>query len=382
MTMEGITKEKLDEWATNPVGAVALHLKQRLVSVEGVSDEGKGGVVFPPTYADIGYNVDTLSDGTKVALMDSVGSQANRMEPMFKAAADGQAAKPLAALVPQIEIVLRTQGKGKDAHKENISLLDLAHRSADAVVRSCPGLSKQIEDAFEELRRTGNAVPLCALAPTSLVFGVWDSRGESGQKRPRLVRAVIRAWDVEPLTASSQFNSVRKLLDKDQFEELEAQAKKSGSKLADAGFDDVPSPGVRGGILVKGRIEREVTVNLVALRGLRGEDEKETAELRKYLLGLSLLAATAEIDLFLREGCNLRFAGEDEWTEVPRRGDPQPVALSGQGPRKVIEDYAKEAVEPFRSQWPEKLEYHFDLKQAQDLIKKASKKKPGDADKG
>jgi hypothetical protein len=27
--------------------------------------EGEGGVIFPPTYADIGYNIDTLSDGTK-----------------------------------------------------------------------------------------------------------------------------------------------------------------------------------------------------------------------------------------------------------------------------------------------------------------------------
>ena len=34
---------------------------------------------------------------------------------------------------------------------------------------------------------------MCALAPTSLVFGVWDSRGGTGEKRPRLVRAIIRA---------------------------------------------------------------------------------------------------------------------------------------------------------------------------------------------
>jgi hypothetical protein len=42
------------------------------------------GVIFPPTYADIGYNIDTLADGTRVATIDTVGSQANRLEPIFK----------------------------------------------------------------------------------------------------------------------------------------------------------------------------------------------------------------------------------------------------------------------------------------------------------
>ncbi len=53
--------------------------KQRLIPVEV-----ENGVIFPPTYADIGYSIDTLSDGTRVATIDSVGSQANRIEPLFK----------------------------------------------------------------------------------------------------------------------------------------------------------------------------------------------------------------------------------------------------------------------------------------------------------
>ena len=85
-----VTSALLDTWATDPKGPVALHLKQKLLPVEG-----DGSVIFPPTYADIGYNIDTLSDGTRVATIDSVGSQANRMEPIFKAAADGRAENPL-----------------------------------------------------------------------------------------------------------------------------------------------------------------------------------------------------------------------------------------------------------------------------------------------
>jgi CRISPR-associated protein Csb1 len=66
----GIAHATIDGWADDPKGPVALHLKQKLLPVEG-----EGGVIFPPTYADIGYNIDTLSDGTKVATIDSVGKQ-------------------------------------------------------------------------------------------------------------------------------------------------------------------------------------------------------------------------------------------------------------------------------------------------------------------
>src|SRR5437762_1653375 len=304
-----VSAELLDTWATDPNGPVALHLKQALLPVEG-----KGGVIFPPTYADIGYNIDVLSDGTKVATIDSVGSQANRLEPIFKAVPDGQISNHLADLVPQIEIVLNSKKEKKgskdknDSHIEKLSILDLAHRSADAVVQSSPTLSTQVAKAFEALRKTGDAWRLCVLAPTSLVFGVWDSRGGTGEKRPRLVRAVIRAWDVEPLHAAAQFNSIWKALDEDQRKQLEDEAKKQKKKLSEKGFADAPavfrksekipkfrdgSPNpdarVLGGVLADGRIEREVTVNLVALRGIRGTDDQKSKEIRKYLLGLSLL---------------------------------------------------------------------------------------------
>lgn len=389
-----LSKELLDAWATDLNGPVALHLKQKLVPVEG-----EGGVIFPPSYADIGYNIDTLSDGTRVATIDSVGSQANRMEPIFKAPAD---AKRDDWLVPQIEIVLHEKD-GDNPHREKRSIFDLAHRSADAVVLASPTLSIAIANAFEALRQTGDAGPLCTLAPTSLVFGVWDSRGGTGEKRPRLVRAIIRAWDVEPLHAAAQFNSVWKALDEDQQAELEKEAKKQKTKLSEKGLadapatfrkvgqsaakylhefrDGVPNPERRvlGGVLTNGRIEREVTVNLVALRGLRGKDVEETKQIRKYLLGLSLLAATAEIDLFLREGCHLRYAGEDVWHAVPRRGEPDPVNLGSVEARTQIQTYASGAAEHFRPKWPKELEHKFDLKEAKKLLAKKDEENSGEA---
>jgi CRISPR-associated protein Csb1 len=382
---KGVTRELFDTWALDPNGPVALHLRQKLVPVEG-----EGGVIFPPTYADIGYNIDTLADGTRVAMIDTVGSQANRLEPIFKKAADGEPENQLASLVPQIEIVLHS-GKKKSAaeHPEKRSLLDLAHRGADAVVLASPSLSGAFSEAFEELRRTGNAAKLCALAPTSLVFGVWDSRGGSGEKRPRLVRAIIRAWDVEILHSAAQFNSVWKALSEEQQQGLrEGEKGKGKAKRSDVGLADAPAtwrtdkvpqfiggapnPEARvlGGVLAKGSIERDVTVNLVALRGLRGEDVNETKQLRRYLLGLSLLAATADIDLFLREGCLLRYGDEDVWSEVPRRGTPNPVALASEEARQALLSYADEAAKPFRTRWPDKLEHRFNLAEAKKLLAK------------
>ncbi len=408
MTIE--INKQLDDWATKPDGPVALRLKQKLLPVE------ESGIIFPPTYADIGYNIDKLSDGTRVATIDSVGSQANRLEPIFKS----DSKSPQEWLVPQIQIVIRKEACGecdacknadaggpKGAKKKACmqprevtrSLLDLAHRAADAVVQSSPDLLKVLGPAFKELQR-GDTGPLCAIAPTSLVFGVWDSRGDTGEKRPRLVRSIIRAWEVEPLHAAAQFNSLWKLLDEEQQEVLTKEAKSKKVKLSEKGLADAPgvfrpkikapqyidgSPNpearVLGGVLVRGRIEREVTVNLVALRGLRGRDNAETAAIQKYLLGLSLVAATQDIELFLREGCLLRYAENgDQWYSVPRRGEPAPTSLDA----TTVKTFATSTAGHFRAKWPEAfkekwpkepqlppdLKYSFNLDDAKKLLAK------------
>jgi len=400
---EGIIR-LFDGWL-DAKGPVALRLRQRLLPVE--ADEDGHGVIFPPTYPGIGYNIDTLADGTRVATIDTVGSQANRLEPIFKSTGrdeKGEELNPLANLVPQIEILLRRRtavkkGRGKEAELgggsredlvEKRSILELAHRSADAVVLASPTLAGEVANAFAILRSQGNAAPLCALAPTSLVFGVWDSRGGSGEKRPRLVRSIIRAWDVEILHSAAQFNSVWKALSEEEKQELEKEARAKKVRLSEKGLadasaifrktrtqeyrDGVPDPDARvlGGVLARGPIERDVTVNLVALRGLRGGGAEESRQVQQYLASLALLAATADLELFLREGCLLRYAGNDVWSAVPRRGDPTIVSLPEQG---QLVSYATRAAEPFKEKWPKDgdgrplaLEHEFNLSEAKKLL--------------
>ena len=301
-----LTSETINRWADDTLGPVALCLRQSLMPVEG-----EGGVIFPPTYADVGYNIDDLLDGTKVATIDSVGAQANRMEPIFKASPDGQAQNPLAALVPQITIDV---GEGRV-----VSILDAGHRLGDAIVRSS-SLKADARKAFELYLSKGDASAVAKLAPTSLVFGVWDSR-DTLAKLPRIVQSVVRAWNVDRLTRSAQYSPPVDYAALDVFSEEDQKKAEGDSKspLAKRGFVPVPAGRAHGGVVARGPILREVTINLIALRRLQSEVGRE---LRRYVLGLSLVAATQPIDGFLRQGCLLTLdpSVSAQWFSVQRDG--------------------------------------------------------------
>ena len=294
-------------------GPVALTLRQILLPVEGAD-----AVIFPPTYADIGYNIDRLSDGTKVATIDSVGAQANRMEPLFKAGANGAPQNPYAALVPQVTI---TYGNDR-----SISILEAGHRLGDALIRST-ALAEEVNSAFRTYLDTGDAIAIARLAPTSLVFGVWDSR-DTQAKLPRIVQSVVRAWDVDTLTRSAQYTPPVDYSELEVFSEAEQKKQEGNQKspLAQRGFVHVPATGDHGGIVVHGELRRDVTVNLIALRRLGGDNGPS---LRRYVLGLALVAAAAPIDGFLRQGCLITPNPDapPAWVAVARDGTREEVTL-------------------------------------------------------
>jgi hypothetical protein len=84
-----------------------------------------------------------------------------------------------------------------------------------------------------------------------------------------------------------------------------------------------------------------VNVNLASIRELRGATDPQTKVLQEYVLGLALVAATSEPDLNLREGCNLRFKGEQSTTLVYRKGEDKSVTM------KAVEDFAETAAKAF-----------------------------------
>lgn len=324
--MSHLEEATIQRWL-DPKGPVALVLKEHLTPVEG-----EKGVFFPPTYANDKqpYNIDELADGTKVVTVDSVGSQANRMEPMF---ASGPLSDPeLVKLVPQVVIEI---GDGKQ-----VSILEAGHRLGDAIVRAST-LKDRARAAFQAYLETGDVTLIAKLGPTSLVFGVWDSR-DTQAKLPRLVQSVIRAWDVDELHRSAQYFPPIDYAKLEVFSDEEAKKSENNPKspLAQRGFVPVPSTGAHGGVVARGPIIRDVTINLIALRRLRSTEN--TALLQRYILGLSLVAATEPLDGFLRQGCLLVPKADQPtgWEEVARTGVRSSLTLTNDLARIFAADSA------------------------------------------
>lgn len=295
-----------DSWLTGVDGPAAIVLREHLMPVEG-----HDGVIFPPTFAagdgfKGGYNIDVFGDpdeGQNVCLIDSVGSQANRIEPIFMESKYEE-------LVPQIEI---------SAGERSVNLLEIGHRAGDALAR-CSELQGDLQKAFKELL-LGDGGPLAKIAPTSFVFGVWDSR-DTQAKLPRLVSSTVRAYNVRELTRSAVYTPPINYSELDVFTEKEKEKAEGDKKspLAKRGFVHNPASNEHGGVFATGGIRRDATLSLAALQQIRakakkaeGANEKQlaaadleaTLKLRRYILGLSLVAFTAPPTCYLRQGCNL-----------------------------------------------------------------------------
>jgi CRISPR-associated protein Csb1 len=209
-------------------------------------------------------------------------------------------------------------------------------RRAKATIRST-ALQKEAQEAFRDFLDRGDAARIAKLAPTSLVFRVWDSR-DTQAELPRIVQSVIRARDVTELKRSAQYNPALDYAALKVFSEEDKQKAegKPESPLAQRGFVHVPAVEAHGGIVARGPIQRDVTVNLIALRRLKGEN---SVALRRYILGLALVAAVEPIDGFLRAGCLLTPDpnSDAKWEIVGCDGGREAVAIE----RGVASDYAQ-----------------------------------------
>jgi CRISPR-associated protein Csb1 len=333
--------KKFDSWLGDD-GPAALVIREHLIPVEGAD-----GVFFPSTFAASedktfkgGYNIDRfdsefeakmkwdsqeskgdyavrLSDRRgehNVCLIDSVGSQANRIEPLF-------AKEKYAGLVPQVTI---------KAGEKIVNLLEAGHRAGDAIVR-CTPLQQLLLDAFTD-EKHGNVEPLARVAPTSLVFGFWDSR-QTQSKRPRLIASTIRAYDVHSLKRSAQYNPPMDYAEIEVFSDDDKKNAEGDSKspLAKRGFVHHPASGSHGGVIATGGIRRDATLSLAALRLLNaGTDKNKTEALRRYILGLALVAFTYRPSSYLRQGCNLVLDPDKpaEFVEVGNDGRRHPSKIT------------------------------------------------------
>ena len=164
---------------------------------------GPGDKIFPPTYppaptARRGAPPRHVFERRRVdreevwcVLIDSVQSQANRMEEALLAAAEeagGDEPIPL----PYITVDFR--GEGLEP-LERITSLDAPHRVYDAILRDSVLESTPFMQSEEGQRlaaaKPADATALLELSPAALLFGAWHSQGEGGGLGAKFPRALV-----------------------------------------------------------------------------------------------------------------------------------------------------------------------------------------------
>jgi CRISPR-associated protein Csb1 len=168
--------------------ASALRCRTQLQPAGGAGDK-----VFPPTYAGAAYatekrRIPGREDPVECVLLDSVQSQANRMEEALQQAVDeGRVSIP----------VIDVDFSGNELLTEigRVTSLQAPHRIADAILRDSllDGVPFRRSELGKRLDAVSfaNATPLYELCPTALLFGMWDSTGPKGGLGAKFQRAMV-----------------------------------------------------------------------------------------------------------------------------------------------------------------------------------------------
>lgn len=193
----------LDDLKAAVRSAAALRLRAKLNGMGGDGDK-----VFPPTYAGGVYAVeDRRIDGKVVrcVLLDSVQSQANRMEDAL-----------LDAFLPnwrELDTSIRDTSQTVPSglpvlavHVENhgwVTSLTAPHRIHDAIIRDSE-MEERIDGKKRMVRfrestigkeivgaRAHDATAFYRYCPTALIFGTWDSTAGEGLNSAKVPRAVV-----------------------------------------------------------------------------------------------------------------------------------------------------------------------------------------------
>ena len=347
--------------------AAAFRCRRRLQPVGGEGDK-----VFPPTFAGAVYameqrHVPGRAELADCVLLDSVQSQANRMELALQEALDKGKIK-----IPVLVVDFTEYGPTGDVEDDEkkgrlldavgkVSSLQVPHRLADAILRDSQieGINFRKSDKGRALNTVSlvNATPLFALCPTALVFGMWDSTGPKGGLGPKFERTMVSEVVGIGAAVGGLLRGVRR-------DPLEIRAAVKVLKAADKSYSvadpntkevkgvvspskvnhsSVPFPtnwkektekNFYSGVTIE-YAEQTTTLSLICLRRLRFPiDGKISVEAdlaaRTVLAALGLCAATLafESGMGLRSRCLLWPDEPMEWELLARPGEePQKFSL-------------------------------------------------------
>ena len=161
---------------------------------------GKGDKIFPPTYPGESRGDDPRHvferrriDGGDVwcVLIDSVQSQANRLEEALLLAAEGEGGRDPVP-IPHVTVDFCDAGLEP---LERITSLDAPHRIYDAILRDSllDGIPFMQSEEGRRLvaAKSADATSLLEISPTALVFGAWHSQGDGGGLGAKFSRTLV-----------------------------------------------------------------------------------------------------------------------------------------------------------------------------------------------
>lgn len=322
---------------------------------------GPGDKVFPPTYEGGHYATEPrinpeTGEIKECVLLDSVASQANRMElELLRARRFGLVDLPL----------LEARFDRDDLpRKFTVTSLEAPHRIADALFRDSRLDGKMFRQSdtgkLLDHARIDNAAGVFGICPTALLFGFWDStgpRGGLGVKFQRAITSEIVGYDAVPgkKTASRidpagiRANAgplYQRANESDQapdwtLDDSAAARDRNNPRRYNKGGEGNPgnpskanhgnvTPGISdGGFTISGAAQT-TTLSLPVIRRLRfplhgaaDSDAGVDAAARTALAALGLAAGTmARTDTDLRSRCHLIPQNPVVWELVGQPGQP------------------------------------------------------------
>jgi CRISPR-associated protein Csb1 len=270
-------------------------------------------------------------------LIDSVQSQANRLESALLASAE-------AGQIPLPRLVVDFPSAGLNAVPA-ISSLEAPHRIFDAILRDSlldgvpfrdSPLGKRVREA-----RPDNASAILEVSPTALLFGAWNSTGEGGGVGAKFTRAIVSEiigiGAVGGQRTGSRIDPLGILRSVEVFKsdtDWDVSAEKLGKKAKKVRPSEINHGNIAPSVEPLGvtcdYAEQTAVVTLAGLRRLRfgGSAQRDMAA-RAYLAALGLLALI-EADAqgyALRSRCDLVCDGEAPLELVAFDGHAQTFTL-------------------------------------------------------
>ncbi len=352
-------------------GAVAVRSTLELAPAGGSASK-----VMPPTYgvddrADHKYaverRVDENGEVSTTVLLDSVASQANRME---EALLDGWEREELHFTVASVDFT----GEDGLADLGHLTSLEAPHRLADAIFRD-----SLLENTLFRLSDVGraitdatpaNAIALMTYCPHALLFGMWDSTGPKGGLGSKFQRSIVSeivGFDaqtgvsvgsrLDPFEIRAGVAGIVKSNDDDVWDF--ADDAKKGVRPSEINHGNVtPSIDDRAGGVTISHAVQSAVISLAGLRKLKfpvdGDGNPIAGPARRSAetaaraalaaIGLAALVYQNEADFDLRSRCLLVPTGPMTFEVLGRNGEaPEKFTLDRDAAAALLSEAAAEA---------------------------------------